>query len=293
MNASELIRKVRRIQIRTSRVTSEALSGTYHSAFRGRGVEFEEVRPYVIGDDVRTIDWNVSARAGSPHVKLFREERELCVMLAVDLSGSLDFGTRSQFKREMVAEMAATIAFSAIRNGDKVGLLAFTDRVERFVPPRKGTRHVLRIVRELLALQPQGRGTRIAAAVDEITRVVRKRSVLFVVSDFMDQAWERSLSVARGRHDVIPVVVSDPAEASLPAVGLLELEDPETGETFLVDTADRGVRARYASAAAEDRFRLQQAFRRMRMDAVEVETGSDFVQPLTEVFRRREARRGR
>jgi uncharacterized protein (DUF58 family) len=293
MNASELIRKVRRIQIHTSRVTSEALAGTYHSAFRGRGVEFEEVRPYVVGDDVRTIDWNVSARAGAPHVKQFREERELCVMLAVDLSGSLDFGTRSQFKREMVAEMAATIAFSAIRNGDKVGLLAFTDRVERFVPPRKGTRHVLRIVRELLALKPQGTGTRIGEAVDKITRVVRKRSVLFVVSDFMDTGWERSLSVAHGRHDVIPVVVRDAAEESLPAVGLLELEDPETGETVAVDTSDRGVRARFAAAAAEERAALQQSFRRMRMDAVEVQTGGDFVKPLAEVFRRREARRGR
>jgi uncharacterized protein (DUF58 family) len=293
MNASELIRKVRRIQIHTSRVTSEALAGTYHSAFRGRGVEFEEVRPYVVGDDVRTIDWNVSARAGAPHVKQFREERELCVMLAVDLSGSLDFGTRSQFKREMVAEMAATIAFSAIRNGDKVGLLAFTDRIERFVPPRKGTRHVLRIVRELLALKPQGTGTRIGEAIDEVTRIVRKRSVLFVISDFMDTGWERSMSVARGRHDVIPVVVRDAAEDSLPAVGLLELEDPETGETLVVDTADRGVRARFAAAAAEDRAALQQAFRRMRMDAVEVQTGGDFVKPLAEVFRRREARRGR
>jgi uncharacterized protein (DUF58 family) len=293
MNASELIRKVRRIQIRTSRVTSEALSGTYHSAFRGRGVEFEEVRPYVVGDDVRTIDWNVSARAGSPHVKMFREERELCVMLAVDLSGSLDFGTQSQFKRELVAEMAATIAFSAIRNGDKVGLLAFTDRIERFVPPRKGTRHVLRIVRELLALHPQGRGTRLAAAVDEITRIVRRRSVLFVISDFMDTGWERALSMARSRHDVIPVVVSDRTEQALPRVGLLELEDPETGETFVVDTADRGVRARFAAAAAQDRATLQQTFRRLRLDAVEVETGSDFVAPLAQVFRRREARRGR
>jgi len=293
MNASELIRKVRRIQIHTSRVTSEALAGTYHSAFRGRGVEFEEVRPYVVGDDVRTIDWNVSARAGAPHVKQFREERELCVMLAVDLSGSLDFGTRSQFKREMVAELAATIAFSAIRNGDKVGLLAFTDRVERFVPPRKGTRHVLRIVRELLALKPQGAGTRIGEAIDEVTRIVRKRSVLFVISDFMDTGWERSMSVARGRHDVIPVVVRDAAEDSLPAVGLLELQDPETGETLVVDTADRGMRARFAAAAAEERAALQQAFRRMRMDAVEVQTGGDFVKPLAEVFRRREARRGR
>ncbi len=293
MNASDLIRKVRRIQIRTSRVTSEALSGTYHSAFRGRGVEFEEVRPYVIGDDVRTIDWNVSARIGTPHVKMFREERELCVMLAVDLSGSLDFGTKAQFKREMVAEMAATIAFSAIRNGDKVGLLAFTDRIEKFVPPRKGTRHVLRIVRELLALKPQGTGTRIGAAIDEVMQIVRKRSVLFVVSDFMDDNWERSMSVASRRHDVIPVVVSDSAEAALPAVGLLEIQDPETGESFVVDTGNRGVRARFASIAADDHLRRQQTFRRMRLDTVEVETGGDFVAPLAEVFRRREARRNR
>ena len=184
MNATELIRKVRRIQIRTSRITSEVLSGNYHSAFRGRGIEFEEVRPYIVGDDIRSIDWNVSARVGSPHIKIFKEERELTVMLAVDLSASQDFGTLGSLKREMVAEIAATIAFSAIRNGDKVGLLAFTDRIERFVPPRKGTRHVLRIVRELLALEVKGKGTRIAAAIDEVLGIVRKRSVLFVISDF-------------------------------------------------------------------------------------------------------------
>ena len=186
MNATELIRKVRRIQIRTSRITSEVLSGNYHSAFRGRGIEFEEVRPYIVGDDIRSIDWNVSARVGSPHIKIFKEERELTVMLAVDLSASQDFGTLGSLKREMVAEIAATIAFSAIRNGDKVGLLAFTDRIERFVPPRKGTRHVLRIVRELLALEAKGKGTRIAAAIDEVLGIVRKRSVLFVISDFQD-----------------------------------------------------------------------------------------------------------
>ena len=182
MNATELIRKVRRIQIRTSRITSEVLSGNYHSAFRGRGIEFEEVRPYIVGDDIRSIDWNVSARVGSPHIKIFKEERELTVMLAVDLSASQDFGTLGSLKREMVAEIAATIAFSAIRNGDKVGLLAFTDRIERFVPPRKGTRHVLRIVRELLALEVKGKGTRIAAAIDEVLGIVRKRSVLLIAS---------------------------------------------------------------------------------------------------------------
>ena len=291
MNASELIRKVRRIQIHTSRVTSEALAGTYHSAFRGRGVEFEEVRPYVVGDDVRTIDWNVSARAGAPHVKQFREERELCVMLAVDLSGSLDFGTHSQFKREMVAEMAATIAFSAIRNGDKVGLLAFTDRVERFVPPRKGTRHVLRIVRELLALTPQGRGTRIGEAVDEVTRIVRKRSVLFVMSDFMDTGWERSLSIARGRHDVIPVVVGDRAETSLPSVGLLELEDPETGERVVADLGSRRVRDRFARMAEAERALLDDTLRRLRCEAIRVETGGDVAEPFRAFFARRGARR--
>ncbi|MCE9620361.1 MAG: DUF58 domain-containing protein [Planctomycetes bacterium] len=293
MNASELIRKVRRIQIRTSRITSEALSGNYHSAFRGRGIEFEKVRPYIVGDDIRSIDWNVSARVGSPHVKIFREERELLVMLAVDLSASQDFGTRGSLKRELVAEIAATIAFSAIRNGDTVGLMAFTDRIERFVPPRKGTRHVLRIVRELLALEAKGKGTRIAGAMDEVLGIVRKRSVLFVISDFQDSGWERSMAIARQRHDCIPVVVSDRSEQTLPKAGLIELEDPESGERFLIDTSDRGVRARFASLAAEERLKLQQTFRRLKMDPVEVETGGDFVRPLTEVFRRRESRRSR
>ena len=293
MNATELIRKVRRIQIRTSRITSEVLSGNYHSAFRGRGIEFEEVRPYIVGDDIRSIDWNVSARVGSPHIKIFKEERELTVMLAVDLSASQDFGTLGSLKREMVAEIAATIAFSAIRNGDKVGLLAFTDRIERFVPPRKGTRHVLRIVHELLALEAKGKGTRIAAAIDEVLGIVRKRSVLFVISDFQDIGWERSMAIARRRHDCIPVVISDRSEQSLPNVGLIEVQDPETGERFMMDTSDRGVRARFANQAAQDRLQLQQTFMRLKMDPVEVETGGDFVKPLTEVFRRRESRRAR
>ena len=293
MNATELIRKVRRIQIRTSRISSEVLSGNYHSAFRGRGIEFEEVRPYIVGDDIRSIDWNVSARVGSPHIKIFKEERELTVMLAVDLSASQNFGTQGTLKREMVAEIAATLAFSAIRNGDKVGMLAFTDRIERFVPPRKGTRHVLRIVRELLALEVKGKGTRIAAAIDEVLGIVRKRSVLFVISDFQDVGWERSMAIAKRRHDCIPVVISDRCEQSLPNVGLIEVEDPETGERFMMDTADRGVRARFANIAADERLQLQQTFMRLKMDPVEVETGSDFVKPLTEVFRRRESRRAR
>lgn len=292
-DAKELIRRVRRIQIRTSRIVSEALAGQYHSAFKGRGMEFEEVRPYMIGDDVRSIDWNVSARVGAPHVKLFREERELTVMLAVDLSGSLSFGSTAQFKRELAAEVAATVAFSAIRNNDKVGLLAFTDRIERFVPARKGPRHVLRIVRELLGLVPQGRGTALGEAVRELDRIQRRRSVLFVVSDFQDHGWENALALARQRHDVIPVVVSDRRESSLPAVGLVECVDPETGERVVVDTSSRRVRARYTALAAARIERRRVAFAKARMTPIELETGQDCGRPLMDYFRRREGRRGR
>lgn len=291
--ARDLIRRVRRIQIRTSRIVSEALAGQYHSAFKGRGIEFEEVRPYVIGDDVRTIDWNVSARVGAPHIKLFREERELTVMLAVDLSGSLSFGTQAQLKRELAAEIAATIAFSAIRNNDKVGLMAFTDRIERFVPARKGPRHVLRIVRELLGFRPSGRGTRLGEAIREIDRIQRRRSVLFVVSDFMDEGWEQAMSLAHQRHDVIPVVVSDPRDRSLPAVGLVECEDPETGERVVIDTSSRRVRARYAALAVQALDRRRRAFARAKATPIEIETGGECGRPLMEYFRRREARRGR
>lgn len=291
--AKDLIRKVRRIQIRTSRIVSEAFAGQYHSAFKGRGMEFEEVRPYAIGDDVRSIDWNVSARVGSPHVKLFKEERELTVMLAVDLSGSLSFGTASQFKRELVAEIGATIAFSAIRNNDKVGMLAFTDRIERFVPARKGSKHVLRIVRELLGFRPQGRGTALGEAIRELDQIQRRRSVLFVVSDFQDEGWEQSLALARQRHDVIPVVVSDRRERQLPAAGLVECLDPETGERVVIDTSSRSVRARYAAMAAEADERRRRGFARAKATPIEVETGADCGRPLMEYFRRREGRGGR
>ncbi len=293
LQASELIRRVRRIEIRTSRIVSEAMAGQYHSAFKGRGMEFEEVRPYEVGDDVRAIDWNVSARMGSPHVKLWREERELTVMLAVDLSGSLGFGSRKQLKRELAAEIAATLAFSAIRNNDKVGLLCFTDRIERFVPARKGPRHVLRIVRELLGLAPQGRGTRLGDAIRELGQIQRRRSVMFVVSDFLDQGWETAFSVARQRHDVIPVVISDPRERTLPNVGLVEWEDAETGERVVVDTGSRGVRRRFEEAAAIEEAARTRALARIKTDSVQVETGQDVAPALMGYFRRREARRGR
>lgn len=293
MLAKDLIKRIRRIQIRTSHLVSDALAGQYHSAFKGRGMEFEEVRPYQVGDEIRTIDWNVSARIGEPHVKLFREERELTVMLAVDLSGSQSFGTNRQLKRELLAEIAATLAFSAIRNNDKVGLICFTDRVEKFVPPRKGPRHVLRIIRELLALKPKGRGTSVGPAIEELNRVLRKRAVVFVLSDFMDEGFDRSLRAARRRHDVIPVVIGDRREDELPNIGLVEFTDSETGRRTVIDTGRRRVRERYAAHSARRRSELASTFRRMRIDPIEVRTGESFVEPLTAYFRRRQKRRAR
>lgn len=291
MLSSDLVRRIRRIQIRTSRLVTDVLAGQYHSAFKGRGMEFEEVRPYLVGDDVRTIDWNVSARLGDPHVKLFREERELTVMLAVDLSGSLAFGSRGELKRELVAEIAGTLAFSAIRNNDKVALLAFTDRVELFVPPRKGPRHVLRIVRELMALEPQGTGTDLPAALEELRRIFRRSGVLFLASDFIAEGWERPFRALRQRHDLIPIVVEDRRERELPDIGLVELTDAERGDRLVVDTSDPRVRRRFASLADARRQLQVDAFRRLGADPIRIETGENFVDPIAAYFRRREGRR--
>jgi uncharacterized protein (DUF58 family) len=291
MLSSDLLRRIRRIQIRTDRLVTDVLAGQYHSAFKGRGMEFEEVRPYLVGDDVRTIDWNVSARLGEPHVKLFREERELTVILAVDLSGSLGFGSRGELKRELVAEIAGTLAFSAIRNNDKVALLAFTDRIELFVPPRKGPRHVLRIVRELIALEPRGRGTDLPAAIEELRRIFRRRGVMFLVGDFLDEAWERPFRALRQRHDLIPIVVEDERERRLPDVGLLELTDAERGDRLVLDTSDRRVRRRFAALADARRELQTDTFRRLGADPIRISTGESFVDPIAAYFRRREARR--
>ena len=291
MLSADLVRRIRRIQIRTSSLVTDVLAGQYHSAFKGRGMEFEEVRPYLVGDDVRTIDWNVSARLGDPHVKLFREERELTVILAVDLSGSLAFGSRGELKRELVAEIAGTLAFSAIRNNDKVALLAFTDRVELFVPPRKGPRHVLRIVRELMALEPKGTGTDLPAALEELRRIFRRSGVLFLASDFIAEGWERPFRALRQRHDLIPIVVEDRRERELPDIGLVELTDAERGDRLVVDTSDPRVRRRFASLADARRQLQVDAFRRLGADPIRIETGENFVDPIAAYFRRREGRR--
>jgi uncharacterized protein (DUF58 family) len=297
MLSPEIRRKIRTIEIRTSRIVSDVLAGQYRSAFKGRGMEFEEVRPYLYGDDVRAIDWNVSARVGTPHVKVFREERELTVILAVDLSGSLSFGTRAQLKRELVAEIAATLAFSAIRSNDRVGMLLFTDGVESFVPARKGGRHVLRIVRDLLAFEPRRRGTDIAKALDELAATLSKRAVVCVISDFLAPegapAWDRALSRLRRRHDVIPIIVADPREYEMPNVGIVEFEDLESGERRMFDTSSRAVRDAWKSSARERAAARDRMLRRSRTEPLVLETGSDFAPLLRAYFAQRESRRGR
>ncbi|MCA9187882.1 MAG: DUF58 domain-containing protein [Pirellulaceae bacterium] len=286
----ELMARIRRIQIRTSHLADDMLIGQYHSAFKGRGIEFEEVRPYQIGDDVRSIDWNVTARMGEPYVKLFREERELTVMLLVDLSASQSFGTHYQTKREAVTELAATLAFSAIKNNDKIGLLLFTDEIEKAVPARKGSRHVLRVIRELLYCEPIGRGTNIGAALQYLNSTVKRRAIVFLISDFLDSRFEQPLRVAKRRHDLVPIVVSDRREHDLPNVGFLNLRDAETGHTVLLDTSSARQRTAFADRAAALCDRRQRLFRTLQLDSISIETGEDFVEPLRKFFHRREER---
>ncbi len=291
MIPAEVLRKVRRIQIITSALVNDLFAGQYHSAFKGRGMEFEEVREYLPGDDVRTIDWNVTARTGRPFVKNYREERELTVVLLADVSASQDFGTRGQLKSELAAELGATLALSAIQNNDKVALILFTDRIERFVPPRKGTRHVLRIIRELLYHTPAGRGTDVAGALEYLNRVLRRRAVVFLISDFQAPDFRGPLRVARHRHDLIPVIVRDEREERLPPVPFIELRDPESGRQLIVPALWPGVRRRFAEQVRARRAALLSELRRLRIDPIELRTGDSFTEPLREFFRRRGRRR--
>ncbi|MBU0717272.1 MAG: DUF58 domain-containing protein [Planctomycetes bacterium] len=291
MIPKELLKKVRQIQIRTSRTVNDILAGQYHSAFRGRGIEFEEVCPYQIGDDVRLIDWNVSARFGEPFIKKFREERELTVMLVVDASPSGLFGSGRQFKLDVATELCAVLAFSAIRSNDKVGLILFTGEVEQYVPAKKGTRHVLRIIRELLYHEPRGRGTDIAEALNFLNRVTVRKSVCFLVSDFMATGYEAALRIARRRHDLIPVTITDPRELELPGIGFIELEDPETGQVELVDTSSRSLRRRFAAQMAQRLAERETMFRRMDTATIDVRTDQSYVDLLVRFFRQRERRR--
>ncbi len=283
----ELFSKIRRLEIRTKGLVNDVFGGEYHSAFKGRGIEFSEVRPYQIGDDVRTIDWNVSARTGETFVKLYEEEREQTLVLAVDVSASERFGTGGVEKREVAAEIGAVLAFSAVRNNDKVGLLLFSDRVERFVPPKKGRRHALRLVRDVFAHAPQAGGTRITAALDHLLHVLRRRTIVVLVSDFFDRGYERKLRALAARHDVVAVHLRDPREVALPNVGLLTLRDAESGRPVLVDTGSRAARAAFARQVEARQAEIEAALRSARVDTVQVQTNEDYVEPLIGFFRMR------
>ncbi len=287
---SDVLRKIRRVQIRTSHRVDELLAGSWHSAFKGRGIEFEEVRPYQIGDDVRAIDWNVTARSDQPYIKLFREERELAVSLLVDLSGSQMFGTQQTSKRDLVAEIGATIAFSAIKNNDQVALTLFTDSIEKHISAGKGSRHVLRMIRELLYCQPLGRGTDLAAALEHLNRTTKRRAVVFLISDFQAANFEKPLRIASRRHDIIPIVISDPREREMPNVGLVRLQDAETGEVLTIDTSSRQSRQMYATLAAKAAAERDAMLRRLRLQTLTLSCGQDFVEPLRRYLHAREGR---
>ena len=292
---AELMRQVRRIEIRTRHLVADTFAGEYHAVFKGRGMAFDEVRPYQPGDEVRTIDWNVTARMGEPFVKRFVEERELTVMLAVDASGSFDVGSVRRVKRALAAELAAVLAFAATTNHDKVGLVIFTDEVELLIPPRKGRRHVLRLVRELLAYRPQRRGTDLRVALDTVNRVLKRRAIVFLVSDFLaDPAgFRRTLVASSRRHDVIAVRLRDPHEADLPAVGLVAFEDAESGAVVTVDTSDPGWRAAFSDRAERDAAAVRRGLADAGVARIDVSTADDYAAALTAFFERRERRRRR
>jgi len=287
MIPKELFTKIRKLEIRTKGLVSNIFGGEYHSAFKGQGMEFAEVRPYQFGDEIRSIDWNVSARFDETYVKIFEEEREQTLMLAVDVSGSEDFASSGQFKREIAAEICAVIAFSAIQNNDKVGLLLFSDEVELFVPPKKGRRHVLRLIRDLFAFERSSIGTDLTVALNHLLHVLNRRSIVLLVSDFMDTDFEAPLRALSRRHDTIAVQILDPREVELPPLGLLEVTDCETGETVVVDSSSPRVRFAYEDQARYRQSQLDQIFVRARVDRIPISTSESYVEPLIRFFRHR------
>lgn len=288
MDTAELLSQVRKIEIKTRGLSSNIFAGEYHSAFKGRGMAFSEVREYQYGDDVRDIDWNVTARFNKPYVKVFEEERELTVMLMVDVSGSLDFGTVRQTKREMVTEIAATLAFSAIQNNDKIGVIFFSDRIEKFIPPKKGRKHILFIIRELLNLKPESERTYIGQAVEYMTNAIKKRCTVFVLSDFMDNKdFSQQLTIANRKHDVVALQVYDQRMAELPDVGIMKLRDAESGEEIYVDTSSKAVRRAHHEWWVKYQLYLKGVFAKCSIDSVSVRTDEDYVKALMNLFQKR------
>jgi len=287
----DLLKKVKKIELSTRHLVNEVFGGEYHSVFKGRGMEFAEVREYSPGDDIRTIDWNVSARTGVPFVKLFEEERELTVMILVDASASGAFGTRVQMKRALAAELSAVLAFSAVKNNDKVGLIIFTDRVEKYIPPRKGRSHVLRVIREVLDHEPEHQGTSINTALEFMSRVIRKRAVIFMISDFLDKDYEKSIKQACRKHDMLSFHLQDPWEIELPNLGLIQIHDGETGETSLINTGKSSFRKTYAAKSKERTDSLLAFFKSNGLDYLPIRTDVPYVDPLINFFRKRASRR--
>ena len=287
METKDLLKKVRKIEIKTRGLTRQIFAGEYHSAFKGRGMTFSEVREYQYGDDIRSIDWNVTARFNHPYVKVFEEERELTVMLLIDVSGSGDFGTRAQLKRNLITEIAAVLSFSAIENNDKIGVIMFSDRIEKFIPPKKGRKHILRIIRELLERNPQSSGTDISESLRFLTNAIKKRCTAFLISDFRDKGYSRSLQVANNKHDVAALHIYDIRETSLPSVGLLRVLDAETKRERWIDTSRSRVRENYAIKWESHQEMMKEIFSRAGVDSVSLRTGEDYVKPLMRLFKQR------
>jgi len=291
LSTSVLLKKVRKIEIKTKGLSNHIFAGEYHTAFKGKGMAFSEVREYQPGDDIRSIDWNVTARYNSPFVKVFEEEREMTVMLLIDVSASGNFGTQEQFKRELATELAAILAFSAINNNDKVGVIFFTDKVEQFIPPKKGKSHILRIIREVLAFEPTGKGTDIAGALEYFSAVIKKRSICFILSDFMSKEFDRPLKIASKKHDLVALRIHDIREDTLPNVGLVPMQDAETEKMLFVDTSSKKVRDNFAKNRAQTNEKLRKLFPASGVDLIDITTGTDYVKPLINFFKTRGKRR--
>ena len=291
MSTSALLKKVRKIEIKTKGLSNHIFAGEYHTAFKGKGMAFSEVREYQPGDDIRSIDWNVTARYNSPFVKVFEEEREMTVMLLIDVSASGNFGTQQQFKRELATEIAAILAFSAIKNNDKVGVIFFTDKIEQFIPPKKGKSHILRIIREVLAFQPTGKGTDISRALEYFSAVIKKRSICFILSDFMSKEFDRPLKIASKRHDLVALRIHDTREDNLPNVGLVPMQDAETEEMVFVDTSSKNIRDLFMKNRTSKITALKKLLPVSGVDLIDISTGTDYVRPLINFFKTRGKRK--
>ena len=287
METSELLKKVRKIEIKTRGLSNQVFSGEYHSAFKGRGMTFSEVREYQPGDDIRSIDWNVTARFNTPFVKVFEEEREMTVMLLVDVSASGEFGTQKQLKQDVITELCAVLAFSSLQNNDKIGIIFFTDKIEKFIPPKKGKSHVLRIIRDLIEFKPEHKKTNIQQALKYLTSVIKKRSIAFVISDFMDDNFIDALKIANKKHDLIALRIYDKREQEMPNVGLIKLLDAETGVQKWVDTSDKNVRTSFSVSAKKREDYLKDVFNKSGVDAANINTSESYIPPLTNLFKRR------